>query len=85
MQVVNEVYVVTRTYSCDLDSSTTTWYTLFMSFDFDKAKNYLDNVDMEEFSKIYLCEVPLDTNLDIISWEKYIVTGRTHPDYYGKF
>ena len=85
MQVVNKIYVVTRTYSCDLDRITTTWYTLFMSFDFDKAKNYLDNVDMEEFSKIYLCEVPLDTNLDIISWEKYIVTGRTHPDYYGKF
>lgn len=73
---MNKLYIVARVYEYSLDKKDTTWYTLFISLDFKTAKNYLDNVDTEEFRQVYLCEVPLNTELDIVSWRQYIVTGR---------
>ena len=74
---MSTLYMVTRSWNCDLDrKAPATWYTMFISSDIDKARQYMNQVYLEEFMKVYLCEVPIDTKLEFIDWEQYVIEKR---------
>lgn len=74
---MSTLYMVTRSWNCDLDrKAPAVWYTMFISLNIEKARQYMNQVYLEEFIKVYLCEVPIDINLEIIDWEQYVIEKR---------
>lgn len=70
-------YVIVRERVCELDEKDTSWYTLFVSSDIEKAKKFLEEVDIYEYeTDLHLCVIPFDEPLDIVFWKKYIVKTR---------
>ena len=70
-------YLVVREWTHDLDKNDTSWYTLFASSDLEKAKKFLEEVDIYEYeTDLHLCVIPFDEPLDIVFWKKYIVKTR---------
>ena len=70
-------YVIVRERIRELDEKDTSWYTLFVSSDIEKAKKFLEEVDIYEYeTDLHLCVIPFDEPLDIIFWKKYIVKTR---------
>lgn len=43
----------------------------FISLDKQKAKQYM--LKNKEYEILYLCKIAIDEELEIISWEKYVI------------
>ena len=70
-------YAVVRERVRELDEKDTSWYTLFVSSDLEKAKKFLEEIDIYEYeTDLHLCVIPFDEPLDIVFWKKYIVKTR---------
>ena len=68
-------YIVTREWEHGLDKKDTTWYVLFITNDYNKAKKFSQSVILKaELWTLHICKVPLDTGLDIVHWGKYKYT-----------
>lgn len=76
------MYVVTREWHCDLDrKAPTCWYTLYFSESKEKAEKFMSQIDMrlEGYNELYLCKIPIEDEIDYISWEKYVISTRNRP------
>ena len=70
---MSHIYVVVREWNCDLDrKAPACWYTLFMSNEFKTAVKFANNYSCVDSNVVHVCKVPLEEDLDIVGWEKYI-------------
>ncbi len=67
------VYIVVREWTYDLDKKNTTWYTVFTSLEYKKSEIFLKEFENDCGTDLHICKLPLDTEIEIIRWEKYIV------------
>lgn len=82
MDSCENIYVVVREWEYDLDrKAPASWFSIFMSRNYQKASDFLLKHSNEECGKeFHLCDVPTDVEIDFIEWEKYVIDSAFIPD-----